>query len=821
MYQISVVNRTRTVSDLELHRVVRAVNRQIAEDFAPYWAFGGNLRVEGPARGRIDTNALLEMRGDAVLYLLDSASSDDALGYHDRNMQGVPYGFVYLDLCAQLGDPWSATLSHEALELIADPQCNLLVKGPNPRGKRLPDVYHYFEMCDAVQAQVYEIDSVPVSNFVLPAYFTPNESEGTRKDFSGSGLRPFEVNPGGYIGYFDPNKAGGADADTFFADDRSRERHAIKTGTALPDSERPRGRVARRQAPSVDPRATIPAAVHDIRLRHTLAAGAVNGADMQVDPIRHVVVLMLENRSFDHLLGGLQGSIPGLDGVDPLNPGKNVDAADGGKEIFQKPVAEDVVSKAFNVPHEFGDIQLQLKDGNAHFVDNFVKHNPKASAFERQQVMAYFKEGDLNVMHTLAKNYLVCNRWFSSLPGPTWPNRLFAHSGTCLGHVLMPDADNPAEIDQLWGTFRQDTIYDRLDDARVAGKPVSWRIYHDGFPQSVILDKLKWPFLSGRYSAMEDFFEDAQAESSFPAYSFIEPRYANGAKRENDQHPPASMEEGEQLIASVYNAIRGNEALWRSTLLIVTHDEHGGFYDHVVPPAAIPPDASPSEFAFDRLGVRVPTILISPFVEAGVDNTVYDHTSILRYVLEKYQLPPLGERTRPSQQPGAVGTFAPRIRSRAREDTLPPFETRQARRGAIMATTAKPVVEIAPDNTRRALLAVAERMLVMDQLTRRGSALRAVATHLPATTPTEPKEFTRRMESVDAWLAARAPGATPPPLGPIVPAARSTPAERSKRHPLPAAAPRAPVPVRAAPKGAAKVPLKSAKRSAARKKPEA
>jgi hypothetical protein len=249
MFQLSVVNRTRTISDLELHRVVRAINRQIAEDFAPYWGFGGRLRVEGPAGSALDAEAARELRGDAVLYMLDSATSTEVLGYHARTLRGIPYGFVFLDLCAELGDAWSATLSHEALELIADPQCNLLVQGPHPRDAALPQVYHYFEVCDAVQAQVYEIDDVVVSNFVLPSYFAPNEEGAGRRDFSGTNLRSFDVNPGGYIGYFDPNLATGPGPTTYFADRRSEERYAIKSQASSGPRDRPLGRVLRRGGP--------------------------------------------------------------------------------------------------------------------------------------------------------------------------------------------------------------------------------------------------------------------------------------------------------------------------------------------------------------------------------------------------------------------------------------------------------------------------------------------------------------------------------------------------------------------------------------------
>lgn len=817
MFQISVVNRTRTVADLDLHRVVRAINRQVSEDFEPYWAFGGRLRVEGPSGGRVDTNALLEMRGDAVLYLLDSATSDDALGYHDRNLRGIPYGFVYLDLCAQLGDQWSTTLSHEALELIGDAQCNLLVQGPNPRDPSLPQVYHYFEMCDAVQAQVYEIDAVPVSNFVLPAYFTPDESEGTRKDFNGTGLRPFGVNPGGYIGFFDPNKAGGGGSDTMFADDRSRERYRIKSGAALPPDGRPRGRVARRQGTSVSTNSAQSLA--SAPQRGSAPLRSATAIDSAVDPIRHIVVLMLENRSFDHMLGGLGSSIQGLDGVDPTSPGSNIDNSTN-TPFRQLPNAQAIVSKTFNVPHEFVDVQEQISGGMANFVSSFVKNNPDSTPQERGQVMSYFKEDDLPVLHALAKSYLVCNRWFSSLPGPTWPNRLFVHSGTSLGHVLMPNADNPAEIDQLLGTFGQDTIYDRLDNA--LGGAISWKIYHDGFPQSVILDHLKKPFLTGRYASIDTFAEDAKFESSFPTYVFVEPRFSNGlTRKENDQHPPSGVAEGEQLIASVYDAIRSNDALWRSTLLIVTYDEHGGLYDHVAPPAAIPPDASASTFAFDRFGVRVPAILVSPYVRRGCDDTLYDHTSVLRYVLEKYSLPALGDRTRASQDPRCVGNFSAQIlpNARADADTLPAFSTSAARLAAGLKA-APPTQPVTPDNARRALLAVAEKMRALDQPVRLGAAVARV----PATPPTDAGEFAARVESVDDWLAARLPGGAQTPDATSEPrlSSKELPARKDSSRPTgkstPAAAPPAPSTARSRQKGRPASPAPPVKTSTAKKK---
>ena len=183
---ISVINHTDgEVPDDELQRVIRAINRQIKEDFEPYWSLGATLRLEGRSENAPSKLSLPDLRGDAILYLWNTLSVDDALGYHDKNARGIPYGFVFTALSEQLNEPWSVTLSHEALELIADPEVNLLVMGPHPAD---PDrtVFHWYEMSDAVQNETYQIDGVAVSNFVLPLYFTTNHEKGARNDFLGT-----------------------------------------------------------------------------------------------------------------------------------------------------------------------------------------------------------------------------------------------------------------------------------------------------------------------------------------------------------------------------------------------------------------------------------------------------------------------------------------------------------------------------------------------------------------------------------------------------------------------------------------------------------
>jgi hypothetical protein len=229
---ISVINHTNgKISDEEVQGTLRAINRQIKEDFEPYWSLGATLRLEGKAGKKPKEQDIADMRGDAVLYLWDKVNVANALGYHDRNNAGIPFGFVFTELSASLGENWTVTLSHEALELIGDPEVNLLVAGPHP-AKPNQDVFHWYEMCDAVQAETYNIDGIDVSNFVLPLYFTGGDEVGGRNDFlgrihNGKTLKSFGVNPGGYVGFFNPQTG---DHETFSAkgDEKAMKRMQIK-----------------------------------------------------------------------------------------------------------------------------------------------------------------------------------------------------------------------------------------------------------------------------------------------------------------------------------------------------------------------------------------------------------------------------------------------------------------------------------------------------------------------------------------------------------------------------------------------------------------
>ena len=372
--------------------------------------------------------------------------------------------------------------------------------------------------------------------------------------------------------------------------------------------------------------------------------------DLTTDPIKHVVVLMLENRSFDQMLGCMQQVVPGLEGIDvtEVPPVCYNDCTRNARRYYQTPDPERCLDPSPS--HEHKDSLQQINNNKMDgFVDNYAGVDG-SSEDHYQDIMGYYPRGSLPVIHTLAQSFLICDHWYSSLPGPTWPNRFFAHSGTCNGHVTMPSGTFHPDLPSC--NQPQDTIYDRLD------KKVTWEIYHDGMPQSLVLRKL-WDRVD-HFHDMATFWQDmAGSESSFPQYCFIEPCYRGSD--ENDQHPPADVMNGEALIARVYNALRANDPLWKTTLLILVYDEHGGFFDHVPPPAAVPPDDKTTEFAFNQYGIRVPAILISPWMPAGTLSTAFDHTSILKYAIDKWGLAGLTDRVANAKTFAGSFLSAPRM----------------------------------------------------------------------------------------------------------------------------------------------------------------
>lgn len=356
-----------------------------------------------------------------------------------------------------------------------------------------------------------------------------------------------------------------------------------------------------------------------------------------LDALEHIVVLMMENRSFDHMLGSLKAVDPRIDGL--TGHEFNIDTT--GQRVFVQPKAELQGQLNPDPDHHFAAVDLQIFDGDPspHRVPTmggFVKSyfNQQRDVQQSRKIMYTFPREKLPVLTTLALEFAVFNSWFSSVPGPTLCNRAFAHYGTSFGHVGM-------EIWYANQVYR--SIYERLLDE---GLPARLYYYDVASSTMEVVNLLQdQPKIFGTF---DQFLHDCQT-GNLPAYSFVEPNYLDhdtdhGAVIAGDQHPDHHVGEGERFIATVYNAIRLNADLWPKTALLITYDEHGGIYDHVPPPNCMPdafhaqPDKTHTgrPFFFDRLGVRVPTVLVSPWILRGtvVGGRIFEHASIPATVTE-------------------------------------------------------------------------------------------------------------------------------------------------------------------------------------------
>ncbi|HZB98030.1 MAG TPA: alkaline phosphatase family protein, partial [Candidatus Sulfotelmatobacter sp.] len=342
--------------------------------------------------------------------------------------------------------------------------------------------------------------------------------------------------------------------------------------------------------------------------------------------VEHVVVLMLENRSFDHMLGFLytdEGNVsPSGQPFEGLTGNESNPDASGKRISVHKidPTAQHAYFTPGADPGEgYAATNAQLFDSaspptppapsNSGFVKNFAstlaweEKNPGWSVLPGtvpNDIMAMYTPQMLPVLSGLARGFAVCDRWFSSVPTETMPNRAFACAATSQGH--MDDKTKKFTSPSIFGALTQ--------------KSVGWSIFgYDTDP----LTRLNFPDTTaapeshfGRFSD----FQSAAANGNLQAFTFLEPAWASTG---NSQHPNYDVAPGEQLIHDVYYALRNGPA-WNATLLVVTYDEHGGCYDHVAPPSgATPPDNSAGEFGFDftRFGVRVPAVLVSPLIQPG------------------------------------------------------------------------------------------------------------------------------------------------------------------------------------------------------------
>ncbi len=358
----------------------------------------------------------------------------------------------------------------------------------------------------------------------------------------------------------------------------------------------------------------------------------------------------MENRSFDQMLGGLHKTHPKINGLtgNESNPDKD------GNIVKVQPNAVYRGQLDHDPDHHFAGVDLQIFGGDTSpgrvanmqgFIKSYATHGAGANA--SHAIMNYFTPDKIPVLTTLATEFAVFNGWFASIPGPTICNRAFAHYGTSFGNVdmnmfLLPASDKN----------KIPTIYQRMQQGGGSA-----RLYYYDQPSST-MEIVNLVADQSFFGTFGEFVSDCR-NNRLPQYSFIEPNYSDhpgpggGQLLATDQHPDHNVLAGDRFIAQVYNEIRANDQLWASTALLIVYDEHGGLYDHVVPPACTPDGfvAAPAatgtgqEFRFDRLGIRVPAVLVSPWIARGTvvpgpedptNQRIFEHASIPATVTAKF-----------------------------------------------------------------------------------------------------------------------------------------------------------------------------------------
>src|ERR1043166_3895788 len=375
----------------------------------------------------------------------------------------------------------------------------------------------------------------------------------------------------------------------------------------------------------------------------TFAAVAADPATDNLRKIDNIVVLMMENRSFDHMLGylKLEGN---RDDVEGLTPG--LSNSYGQKSYSIHHLNHTALRSNQDPCHSGQCVADQLRNNNGGFVANYIKTHPKDP--ERDLVMGYYNKNELVTYDYLAAEYTLCDQWFSSVAGSTWPNRLYAVTGRAAGskdNKTVPIYNLPAFVRSL--------------DAR----KVSWDWYSDNFFGST-LNLTDGRYRSRSTSHLSDFYEQA-ADGALPSVCWIDPIFIDspGVIAANDDHPPGDIRHGQDFVLNIYHALASNPVQLTKTLFVIVYDEHGAYYDHVAPAAA--EDDSPN---FRSYGLRVPVILVSPWVShKHVVSNLFDHTSIIKTILLRFcrkadgSIPDMGKRVMAANHLGyALTEGAPR-----------------------------------------------------------------------------------------------------------------------------------------------------------------
>jgi phospholipase C len=372
------------------------------------------------------------------------------------------------------------------------------------------------------------------------------------------------------------------------------------------------------------------------------AAAPVHAAAI---PIDHIVILMQENRSFDSYFGRIH--FEGQPHATPEPPGSNnpnpQDPNGPPIRVFHKTHYCEVS----DLGHSWNDTHREINGGR---MDGFTAANVFTSPVREDdptgsRSMGYYDQADLPYYYGLYNTFAMGDHYFASAPTQTFPNRMYLMAGSSFGHIRN---DN---FPPTPGEFPQKTVFDEMDAAGV-----SWKVYYSqslgGFPLAYAL-----LFAHQRESAdffkvrpITEYFTDAAA-GTLPQVAFIDQILLGPNNVENDEHPPANVQVGERFVKQVTDALFASPE-WSSSALFLTYDEHGGFFDHMAPPAAIPPDDIPPMLqpgdvpgGFDTYGVRVPAVVVSPYSRPHfVSHRVNDHTSILRFIEIRFGLAALSRR---------------------------------------------------------------------------------------------------------------------------------------------------------------------------------
>ena len=339
-------------------------------------------------------------------------------------------------------------------------------------------------------------------------------------------------------------------------------------------------------------------------------------------PIDHFVIVMQENRSFDHYFQELPKF--GQPDADVSPPGYV--NHDPWKHRDVKPFHQTSLCGK-DTRHDWNSAHQQFNGGK---MDGFVEtSNPRGA-----RAVGYYDASDIGYYYALANTFAIGDRYFASILGPTWPNRMFFHSGTTFGHI---GNTAPPELAEEQSLFHQ-----------LSRKGIEWILYAEGMTFEEKIFRHLHEIKGDHFKDLAGFFSDAEHDT-LPAYVWLESTY--GGPDATDEHPPADVQLGQAFVARVIDALMKSPA-WAHSALFIMYDEPGGFYDHVAPPPACPPDELEPllerrhvRARFDRLGMRTPFIVVSPFAKAHyVSHQVYSHSSVPRLVQARFELPALTAR---------------------------------------------------------------------------------------------------------------------------------------------------------------------------------